>query len=599
MTDILFGVKDIDELIGRVRENSGLREEILNLEDSVGKIFSIDRKSSVLDINFPLLWEAPKSRIFSGNIVGDIPIDIGRYNGFVIGGRILRCVTDCVAVDDRFNIFFYELGTQQKFVEMILGGGVTFELIEKDDEKYHVRLGEYHINVYYGKIFGSVMEILLGVGKYIGRFCFDCKVGKFIGSAMFYLELDRLVSASWPVSMVGCVKKRDLIGVHKFVEAVDFDGLMNYGGIGGEYEVIDSEGYTALERALMLYAGLKNAVLRNNLENIIRILSGYVYFRPPDVFWRWYFSRGEESLKLCDTIFSIKNKFGLVGGSIGDCDGGGDDVLGRVNTYVIGKLLEGGQWDNIIEYLGFIGGKNFDHNVFVNVNDKDGLRGFIPKLFKELKTEVVSEIVLMTEMIDLFEKFQVHSTAFLKRVVVELVKNFKFVSLVYLSKMGYDIFRGEYERPLLFYVLDGHVDKILRMMQFLRKYGGGENIEGVDGFGDTWLHVVVNRGDVRVVRAILEGFSDKSFLNKTNKKGMSILHLAAVGGNEELYLLLRLYGCDDMLRDELGNTVYHYIVMNKMFIGSVVWESENSYGFRPSYYTFLKGYWKFKDYSCR
>ncbi|AYV81879.1 MAG: ankyrin repeat protein [Harvfovirus sp.] len=624
MTDIIFGVNGIDELILKVRKNDQLRKSICNLEDSLAKIFSIDKKSSSLDINFPLLWETPENRIRDNKRpLTSIPLD-PKYNGFVIGGKVLEYVTDCVAIDETYNIFFYDATTHEKFMEMLLEEHNNIVFVEKNDERYRVKWKEYNINVFH-KIFGTVTEILLEIPKYINRFCFDCGKMKFYGSGMFYLELDRLAREVNPLSACGESKKilDGLPNLHKLVNSIDVEAVRNYVALEQECEILDSKGHTALERAIIMYVNLNNAVLRKNLVNIIGVLTKFVYRRDMSLVLYQYSDTVRE---IYDIVRSVRNKYGL---NIRNKD----LVLNKdVNSLMVSKLLVHGEHvngvcehcENVVDYLTFFGRVNSD--IFCSEHlEKDMLRALIPKI--KIDKNFVAEIILKNEMIDLFSVGNfLFDELFLKDIVVDLIQRFKFVSLLYLIRREVGVMGFKYDRPIWNYFVRGPVEKVRRMILFLTRYGGaGKNyLEEADEcgnvfihkvcekrteivrslgvasgvkniMGDTYFHVLARKNAVVVMRGILEEGKGGVVMNERNGKGQTVLLLAAKENYEELFTLLLQHGANDMIPDELGNTVYHYIVVNKMFIGSVVIETENYYGFKPSYYTFLKKYWRFKD----
>src|SRR5690606_36980661 len=106
----------------------------------------------------------------------------------------------------------------------------------------------------------------------------------------------------------------------------------------------------------------------------------------------------------------------------------------------------------------------------------------------------------------------------------------------------------------------------------------GANINDTDEQGNTFLHSLVKNNN-KNIELLLNNLEE--IINNQNLMGETAIILAAKLGNEHLVELLKNYGADLNKKDELENTVYHYICANNILLGSNINESKNKAGLTP------------------
>ena len=78
---------------------------------------------------------------------------------------------------------------------------------------------------------------------------------------------------------------------------------------------------------------------------------------------------------------------------------------------------------------------------------------------------------------------------------------------------------------------------------------------------------------------------DKNNINRQNNKLETPILIACKNSNETLYRLYEHHGGDPIIMDNHNNTCYHYICLNKMFIGSKIINTKNKYNLTPFDYS--------------
>ena len=678
MADILFEISDINEVIIKARKDNNLYTSISQLEDDTAKIFDIDKKSSlsqsssIVDINIPILWNC-NSEIINQIIpsVKKLPklpdiynhlfdycnnnkLNIKTYNGFIICGKILDSVSNCIAVPDIFDLYFYDNTSHSKFSNNAF---VCDNDSDKDKDNDNIfNIGPFIDIKIHKKVYSSPTEILLSLPKYIHRFCFDCKKLQYYASVMFYLELDRLCGTefsdivranSYFKELNVKISKYGLF--HQIVNTIDIDKLMeqtkqnkpdkpdNLDSKDNDYETLDDEGFTPIERALIIYSTLVDPLLLKNMKNIIDILCTFSYRRPPYLFCAMISARQPEVNfnSVYDSLISCTNKYGLALTKYKNKNNQDNSkyTIFDINTYVIRELLYGNNIDNIVDYIKFINYCNFDYNVLLYA--KNLLRSVLPKIYHERSAQNIYEIILMSEFTDIFNDIGWNtklSNNFVRNIVPRLLENLCFSSLLYLVKMHYNIFDFKYSKPLVLFVADSKLNitenDCVKVLKFFYKYSHDFSMDlsdkNGDTFihrlainkpellssvlnyfgkkitsssknksGDTFIHILTKKKNIEIIRSLIDFV--KPILNVQNNNGETPLIIAARMKDEVLFSLFNTYGANKLCRDKYGNTVYHYICMNEMFIGSVIIETENEYGLKPSNYTVLNNYWNFKQ----
>lgn len=666
MADILFDISNVNELILKVRGDANLYTYFKNFEDGIAKIFEIDKKSSVLDMSVPLLWNfnyesliipyiksSPKIPDIYNYILdycNDLKIDIKVHNGFVICGKILESITDQIGAPAMYDIYFYDIPTYLKFAELIKNEDNILEIKPNCQIKF------------YKKIYSSPIEILLSLHRYTSRFCFDCRKVNYYGTVMFYLDLDKLcylndgdiVRANMYFKVMN--DRMSNYGLfHQIINSIDIDKLRDL-QIDPDFlnnldhEILDDEGLTAIERSLKIYFSLENPLLQKNMKDIIDILCGFTYRRPPFLFAYAILQQMSAKVDLpsiYDPLNLCANKYNLLINSSGIKLNVSDDILIDINTYIIRELIYQNIVENIIDFIKFIGYKDFEYNVLLSGDNM--LRVLLPKIYVPNNSCHIYELILRSEMIDTFNTIgnPLLHQGLIKMVVPHLLENSCYISLLYLIKMQYPLFKIKYSKPLLHFISDskqggsGNITEndFGKAIKFFYKYShdffyfihmqdkNGDTflhrlsinkgnlvpyflkmsinkdveiktfiqLQSKNKNGDTFLHTLVRKKNIDVIRSIIDIV--KPIIDLQNNNGETSLIIAARNGDEIMFSLLKKNGANENIKDKYGNTVFHYMCMNDMFIGSVILETANEYGYKPSYYTTINNYWNFTPFN--
>ena len=107
--------------------------------------------------------------------------------------------------------------------------------------------------------------------------------------------------------------------------------------------------------------------------------------------------------------------------------------------------------------------------------------------------------------------------------------------------------------------------------------------EETDEKGNTILHMLAQKGDVQLVNTVLRLVP--SIINHQNNDMMTPIMLAAQKGDESMVYSLEAGNADLTLTDRDGNTVYHYICRSGICPNTIVFNTSNIFGFRPSDYS--------------
>jgi len=627
MTDILFGVKNFDELIAKVDSDRSIFDKLKIIENETRDLFNVAEtsksKSSVVDINIPLLFPYILNKNQNQNLNLNLNI-IDEFNGknIVVCGKILECITDKILIPDTYDIFIYADNIEYDKIKNLI-------MITNDESEYVIgTLKKSGSKVkLYKKIYMSVLDVLLNRNRYVERFGYDCKEKNLLGSASFYIELDRLCTNTDLVKinihynlMNARMLKYNIL--HKIVNAIDLDKFQKLDKkiLEEYYETLDDDGLTPIERAICIHPNLTSPLLKKNLNDIIIVLSEFVYRRPPQLLIC------SDKDELADVISNIENKYNLSFSNFSERD------IFKINTYVVQLLLKK-NINDALDFMTYIDFK-FMHDILFdgrdnnNNNNNNELKKILVTIIPKLGIERACRIILYSEMIDLFEDLSIKlNDDFVIKYISELIQHHKYISLLYLIKKGFNIFGFKYQIPLLHYMNMNMINDVknLNLLILFKKYSDlNLLVNEIDNNGNNFAHflAVHNPGFINLIvklgvnMNIIQnslGYTPlhilcvnkcfdvikcnitllKSVLNVQNKYGETPILISARNGDAKLFTLLKKHGASEKYSDHYGNTVFHYICINEMFQGTTIIETKNDYGYLPSDYTMFKKYWKF------
>ena len=652
-SDFFFGITDVKDLIMKYRNNPSIYISVKNLEDDIKKMFNISTGSSFVGVNYPLLFATNNvvGPLLLDDVFGELPFDFKKYNGFVICGKIMENVSEYVLIPRDNDLFFYNKESLDKFEEFINNyrklptRNINIKIEEQNDKEIRFNIKNRYSLKFQKKLYSSPAEILLTIPRYVHRVGYDFGESKFYGTAMFYLEHYRLSSCDKIINFEKHnANYKFLPTLHKYVNMVALNELKLYLKNNNDFEILDKDGITGIESALCMFVNCNDIMLCQKIVEMIIMLSNFTYRRSPKNFFIFLFfiykkDWQEDHKKLADSIFdvlnTVKNKYNTSEINVNfPSDYVDSEICYYINTNIIDDLIKKEEIDNLIDFLKYIKSDQYDFRIFVKLGES--LRLFLPKIKIYFTQEKIHEIILHSEKINLFSNMDKSfiTDKFLVCVVPSLVANSKCLSILYLIRMNYKIFDLDYGRPLLHFIIDvvdgGHsniyiASKMDNMIKIFIKYNSTcINEKDKDGntflhllaenngnlipllkslplnniknkYGETFLLVLTKENSVQVMRDIfsLNKKIITEIIDQQNDEGESALIISARENYESIYILLKANGAKDHVKDKYGNTVFHYICLNKMFLGTEIKETENDFGYKPSHYTNLKNYWKF------
>jgi hypothetical protein len=85
--------------------------------------------------------------------------------------------------------------------------------------------------------------------------------------------------------------------------------------------------------------------------------------------------------------------------------------------------------------------------------------------------------------------------------------------------------------------------------------------------------------DTDTLKFVLKKYSE--LINIPNNNFETPVIICCKYNNENMYYILKSMGADLDEKDYHGNTVYHYICLNKMCIGTIIKNIKNKFGLAP------------------
>jgi hypothetical protein len=511
-------------------------------------------------------------------------------------------------------------------------------ILKNNSAKKYIKLNK--------KIYSSISEILLDIDKPIHRFGYDSNSKLLYGTVSFYIDLFLLISDKnlMKINMYinNKLLKNDFI-LHNIVVELNYDKLIEYKKeITLNYEQLNDTGLTPIELAIQLYAMNTNHILRSKALNIIILLSEYTYRRPPILFAQTVsFLRD-----IYDILIAIKCKYNIKNTNIDNKNINiNDSDVNKINMYLMEKIIndDHNYVDNFMDFMSYIGYKNLDKLLNIQINDPHKVKDILIQM-KNIKAENICNLILYYEFIDLYEQLDI--TCSVKNILSLLIVKQKYVSILYLLKVNrqlikeiindisfYESIIGAYEinqssiikyfklfdkydinifgcinddndnnNNLLHYISTTKPKLLYDILDILLKNKINIDLQKQNIYGDTFLHIlfknkITKSKPVLITVTMIENILDicQDIINIQNLRGESILMISAINHYEEIMLiLLEKYVANDLLQDIHGNTVYHYICINKLMIGyNIKNDTINKYGYKPQDYTLLKKYWNF------
>lgn len=105
------------------------------------------------------------------------------------------------------------------------------------------------------------------------------------------------------------------------------------------------------------------------------------------------------------------------------------------------------------------------------------------------------------------------------------------------------------------------------------------DITQTDDNGNTFFHYLCMTNNTDILKIVLKKYSE--LINIPNNKYETPVIICCKYNNENMYYILKSMGADLDEKDCHGNTVYHYICLNKICIGTIIKNEKNKFGLTP------------------
>jgi ankyrin repeat protein len=137
-------------------------------------------------------------------------------------------------------------------------------------------------------------------------------------------------------------------------------------------------------------------------------------------------------------------------------------------------------------------------------------------------------------------------------------KNIEIIEIL-IKYSNLNIKERQYDLVPLMYLLDTKYINLIKKM--IEK---GADVSSQDTIGNTVLHHAIYEGHIDVVNLLIDYYPDMSLVNID---GMTILHLCASKYSSIQFPYTKMINNIDLnLQDSKGNTCFHYLVMNNIWI---------------------------------
>ena len=136
------------------------------------------------------------------------------------------------------------------------------------------------------------------------------------------------------------------------------------------------------------------------------------------------------------------------------------------------------------------------------------------------------------------------------------------------------------ETPILY---NAKQKKLKIVESIIKNYSNTDLFEQINNDGDTFLHLLSNNNEnIKLIKMFI--YDNLYLIDKVNMTNETPILIACKFGCEDIYFLLKSLNADLSILDYYGNSVYHYICLNSIIIGSVIENKPNIFGYTPEDY---------------
>jgi hypothetical protein len=455
---------------------------------------------------------------------------------------------------------------------------------------------------------------------HIQQFYYDTETKKYYATTFFLTECTKIFNNKEIKKMnritnnsskkVSNIYHNAVINIDPYFSILDDSKL--------KINELNRHGLTPIESAINSYSSFcqKNLILEEKMFSIIEKLSKCEYFRNP-----MFYAKIFNIPKINSVVGQVKTKYNII------IDKKYENIE-EINLNILQTMYDETFFsvNDFIEYFKYIGSSNYLTKL--KVTNLEKMRQIL-KLVQcdSFLEKYLDNCVLYFGTIDLYNSVPTYSEDFLNTVMHELISNNKFVSVLYLLKtqnieniknikisdsLLQNIAKDSSHQTLfklesflkLFYkyghkIIDSPIEKTLlttiatlkpnivpNVIELFTQYSS-DFLRNKDLNGDTVLHILCRNNNYETIIELDSVVN--SIVNIQDSNGRTPIMLSMIVKNDKMYdFFKKCEDCDDMIVDNYGNTVYHYMCFNKQKIGETIKLSSNNYGYTPLDYTYLK-----------
>ncbi len=436
--------------------------------------------------------------------------------------------------------------------------------------------------------------------------------------------------------------------IKSIIDMVDLDKLqeIKVNKLTSELIPVDDQKLTVLEYVLLKIMENNHTIIIHQYRVMIHYLSNFSYIRPI-FFFAQLIGFDKKFSAIYETLKDIKNKIIIDPSKVSITN---LKTVYHIDMFIINHLIKGDDDDAFIEYTSKVGiikkfkslSKTADKIIDWVIEHK--AMKIINSLIdcKLLCNEYKFKIILLTQELDLLDDeiiecfskidedkstdtiFDDNDQEIILELIPNIIKNGLTRSFYFVYKMLENIITEEINIGYFDHIIS---DSSLDIMELLLKINPsllnkrdslGKTLlikfaelglykiviklidleidfDAQDNNGDTFIHKLCANGHLQILQNVIRGVLN--LLNIQNNQMMTPSIVACQKGHEEIFYVLKGLNADMNVIDIYGNTVYHYICLNKICPNILVVNKKNKYGFTPydyckispKYYYFQEG----------
>lgn len=613
--------------IEKIIKNNKIEKEyniVKEMEDMIQNIYKNNVDTDILDDEKLLLYRINSNNNFNIKIyktpeelldqitLPDFLKEI--YRDLIFYGSYIRASLICDKVNDETNLelFIATYIPINNLDENFLSNG-----FDKSETGYYKKNEKCMIH-FISSQFKSVGDVLL-FNPYLTRFGIHCD--EFIVSSMFIIEYNRNIKHintkkidpkfSTEIDLFYLNKKleKKLDTIFDLINKKEYEVFTNL----TQYNLNDlKDGLTPIEFALKIYKTEECEIISQQLKLIIyELLNNIKFLRLPG-----FYANIIKLYEKDEAMYSIlmTNEYNMIYNNIPNNEVTNiselnykllkyyisiDDTetfysyiklyVKKIDTKIVQMLYESNpkkiitegikkkyfNLNNIykiilfsqdLEYVDLI---EFDVNIALNyiedVVNRCLLRSFF-YLFKQDKSIIV---------------FQDSN---LNTVLHKITENGSYYDMIQLIiTLNPDILfikNSNGETPLIYHIKQKNY---LIVETIIKNYSKTELFEQLNNQSNNVLHLLCSdNSNLKLIKIFI--YDNLHLINKVNNLNETPILISCKSNAEDIFFLLKSLDVNLTIVDDYGNSVYHYICLNSMVIGSVIENKPNIFGYTPEDY---------------